>query len=241
MLQTLLESNAQRQRRPASTLVSIALHTALIGGAVVATASARSRPPRELNPPDGRLVYTRTPPPTSEPEPLSPADQLRRSGQPGGPWVLPGPRWTLKYAPDSLVGPQVDIDPGRMLAGDTLVPCIAPCRDRLGDDLTGSRGGDGPATVATVDRTAAMLAQPRPRYPDQLRAAGVTGRVLIRLVVDTMGRVEPASVVIRESSHDLFAQAVRAVMPSLRFRPAETAGRKVRMLVDLPFEFRLDH
>jgi protein TonB len=241
MLRTLLESNARRQRRRAGTLVSIALHTALIGGAVVATASARSRSARELNPPDSRLVYARTPPPTSEPGPVSPPDQRRRSGQPGGPWVLPGPRWTLKYAPDSLVGPQVDIDPGRMLAGDTLALCILPCQDRSGDDLTRSRGGDEPATIATVDRAAAMLAHPRPRYPDQLRAAGVTGRVVIRLVVDTMGRVEPASVVIRESSHDLFTQAVRAVVPSLRFRSAETGSRKVRMLVDLPFEFRLDH
>jgi periplasmic protein TonB len=68
----------------------------------------------------------------------------------------------------------------------------------------------------------------------------MTGRVVVRLIVDTVGRVEPASVVIRESSHDLFAQAVRAVLPSLRFVPAEAGGRKVRMLVDLPFEFRLN-
>jgi hypothetical protein len=47
-------------------------------------------------------------------------------------------------------------------------------------------------------------------------------------------------VVIRESSHDLFAQAIRAVLPSLRFTPAVAGGRKVRMLVDLPFEFRLN-
>jgi protein TonB len=84
-----------------------------------------------------------------------------------------------------------------------------------------------------------MLAPPRPRYPDQLRAAGVTGRVVVRLVVDTAGRVELASVTVREASHDLFAQAVRAVLPSLRFTAAEAGGRKIRMLVDLPFEFRL--
>jgi periplasmic protein TonB len=80
----------------------------------------------------------------------------------------------------------------------------------------------------------------RPQYPERLRAAGVTGRVVVRLVVDTLGRVEPASVAIRESAHDLFAQAVRAVIPSLRFVPAEAGGRRVRMLVDLPFEFRLN-
>jgi protein TonB len=60
-------------------------------------------------------------------------------------------------------------------------------------------------------------------------------------VVDTLGRVEAQSIVIREAAHDLFATAVRAVLPALRFRPAEAGGHRVRMLVELPFEFRLDH
>jgi protein TonB len=68
----------------------------------------------------------------------------------------------------------------------------------------------------------------------------VTGRVVVRLVVDTVGRVEPATITIRESSHDLFTQAVRAILPALRFVPAEAGGRRVRMLVDIPFEFRLN-
>jgi protein TonB len=134
-----------------------------------------------------------------------------------------------------------EIDPRALLAADTgILGRQASFGEPPGGRAPGSSPGDEPATAGNVDRAAALLAPPRPRYPDQLRVAGVTGRVVVRLVVDTMGRVEPASVVIRESSHDLFAQAVRAVLPSLRFTPAAAGGRKVRMLVDLPFEFRLN-
>lgn len=137
------------------------------------------------------------------------------------------------------LGPAVpiDIDPRRLLGADTVG--LGLPRELIAGEFVSRVVGNAPATAETVDKVAAMVLPPRPRYPDQLRAAGVTGRVIVRLVVDTAGRVEPGSVMIRESSHDLFAEAVRAVLPSLRFVPAEAGGRKVRMLVDLPFEFRL--
>ena len=47
MLGTLLESNPLRQRRRASAVASILVHTAAIAGAIVATASARTELPPE--------------------------------------------------------------------------------------------------------------------------------------------------------------------------------------------------
>jgi protein TonB len=149
---------------------------------------------------------------------------------------VPTDRRTIEYSPNLLPPASTEVDP-RTLLGDTTGLWLPP--GPIGAGLVGRVIGDQPATAATVDRAAAMLAAPRPRYPDQLRAAGVTGRVVVRLVVDTAGRVELASVTVREASHELFAQTVRAVLPSLRFTAAEARGRKVRMLVDLPFEFRL--
>ena len=234
MFGTLLESNAPRQRRRASTVASIVVHTAAIGGAIVATASAKARAPRPADRPDPRVFYLPTPARAAEPIARS-----RLDPRPTRPISerLPDP-WTIRYTPDSVVSPSTGIDPRTLLAADTAglgLPDGPIGGAPIGDRVT----GDQLATAMTVDRAAAMLAPPRPRYPDRLRAAGVPGRVVVRLVVDTTGRVEPASVVIREASHDLFAQAVRAVLASLRFAPAEAGGRKVRMLVDLPFEFRL--
>ena len=89
-----------------------------------------------------------------------------------------------------------------------------------------------------VDR-AVILAPgtPMPAFPEALRAAGLSGTVLMEFVVDTAGRVEPGSIRFVQSDHELFSTAVRAVMSRLRFLPAEVKGRRVRQLVRLPFRF----
>jgi periplasmic protein TonB len=78
-----------------------------------------------------------------------------------------------------------------------------------------------------------------PRYPDMLRSANVEGEVLAQFVVDTTGRVENGSVKILKSSHDLFTTSVRQALNGMRFYPAEIGGRKVKQLVQQPFNFTL--
>ncbi len=80
---------------------------------------------------------------------------------------------------------------------------------------------------------------PQPRYPDVLRSAGVTGEVLAQFVVDTTGRAEMSTFKALSSSHELFTAAVRATLPSMRFYPAETGGRKVKQLVQQAFKFNV--
>lgn len=238
MLRTLLESNAPRQRRRGGTVTSVAVHTLLIGGAVFATASAKTEGGPTTSAPSDTVIFIS---PSRQPEtPREHATSRKSSG--GAPHEPPRlPRWTIEIDPNRIdVGPPIDIDL-RRLAGADSIPrgSVAGPFAPAGGERAGAGAGE-PATAATVDRPAALIAPPRPRYPDQLRAAGVVGRVVVRLVVDTTGRVEASSVAIRESSHDLFTLSVRAVLPALRFTPAEVGGRKVRMLVELPFEFRLD-
>jgi periplasmic protein TonB len=43
-----------------------------------------------------------------------------------------------------------------------------------------------------------------------------------------------------KSDHDLFTNAVRNVLPQYRFFPAELGGRKVKQLVQMPFQFTLN-
>jgi protein TonB len=61
--------------------------------------------------------------------------------------------------------------------------------------------------------------------------------VIARFIVDTLGRVEGSSIAMVESSHALFAEAVRSALLRQRFVPAETGGRRVRQLVLQPFSF----
>lgn len=92
-----------------------------------------------------------------------------------------------------------------------------------------------------VNQPASMLPGMKPPvYPSLLRAAHVTGRVVVGFVVDTLGRVESTPFHVYRSTHELFTQAVRACLPKLRFAPAVRGGQRVRQLVIGEFTFPLD-
>lgn len=78
-----------------------------------------------------------------------------------------------------------------------------------------------------------------PAYPEELRSKNVEGQVVAEWIVDTTGRADAGSFRVVESSHPLFSQAVRDVLPAMNFRPAELTGRRVRQLVRQQFRFVL--
>jgi TonB family protein len=80
---------------------------------------------------------------------------------------------------------------------------------------------------------------PRPAYPDALRAAHVEGEVVAQFVVDEDGRVLPETFKVVRTTDDQFSDAVRKVVPIMRFDAAEADGRHVKQLVTMPFTFTL--
>jgi TonB family protein len=78
-----------------------------------------------------------------------------------------------------------------------------------------------------------------PRYPDLLRNAGVDGQVVAQFVVDTSGRPDMLTFRVVKSTHDLFTASVRATLPNIRFYPAEVGNRKVKQLIQMPFDFSM--
>jgi TonB family protein len=91
-----------------------------------------------------------------------------------------------------------------------------------------------------VDRAVIPVRSPLPRYPDELRSKGISGCVLVQFVVDTTGRADTTTFKVLRMSHLGFAQAARAALPGLRYTPAELQGRKVRQLVQQPFDFSIE-
>jgi len=67
----------------------------------------------------------------------------------------------------------------------------------------------------------------------------VEGEVLAQFVVDTTGRADMSTFKVLKSSHELFTQSVRNVLPQMRFYAAEIGGRKVKQMVQQPFTFAL--
>jgi protein TonB len=72
-----------------------------------------------------------------------------------------------------------------------------------------------------------------------MRRDGIEGEVLAQFVVDTLGHAEMSTFTLLRSTAPEFTNAVRVTLPVINFSPAEVSHRKVRQLVQMPFEFCL--
>jgi periplasmic protein TonB len=231
MLRVLLESKARRQRRIGGMALSIAVHLAIIGTVTATTVHAR-RPVRDP------IVDVHLAPPAPRPVPTSPAartttahpathgsaivvDQIRITTE--IPTSLPPIDYTPRPTPDYLTTAV-----GMPTGASTGPRSIVDGEDA--SDNTDWRGNDLLMRIVT---------SAPPRYPESLRQAGIDGRVLVRFIVDTLGKIDLSSVQIVESTHDLFTRSVRDVLGNFRFRPAEAKGHRVRAMAEMPFEFQM--
>jgi TonB family protein len=81
---------------------------------------------------------------------------------------------------------------------------------------------------------------PQPRFPDALLRPSREGKVVVRFMVNELGRVDVASMIVEQSDHELFTAAVRDILPRLRFEPARTRApesKPVASWVSVPFRF----
>ena len=78
-----------------------------------------------------------------------------------------------------------------------------------------------------------------PVYPDSLFRSGVTGRVVVEFVVDTMGVPNMDTFGVVAATEPLFGEAVRRAVSGARFSPAVRGGIRVRQLIQLPVTFSI--
>ena len=84
-----------------------------------------------------------------------------------------------------------------------------------------------------------LLTGPTLRYPAWLAEQGIEGRVVVQLVLDSLGRAEPASVKVIQTPNAGFDQPAMNYVPRARFRPGIVHGRPVRVLINLPIDFKV--
>jgi hypothetical protein len=84
------------------------------------------------------------------------------------------------------------------------------------------------------------LSRPQPLYPEALLFTGVPGQVLAEFVVDTLGHVELDTFGVISSTNPKFTQAVQRALPEWAYAPAMLNGKRVRQLVQQPFNFVVD-
>jgi len=119
-------------------------------------------------------------------------------------------------------------------------------RPRASDtDRTGTGERVSPQTSADVENAitpARIIGRaPEPRFPDALLRSGHRdGQVVVRFMVNALGRVDVASLIVERSDDELFTSAVRDVLPDFRFEPARThapESKPVASWVSVPFRF----
>ncbi|MFP2964416.1 TonB family protein, partial [Myxococcus sp. 1LA] len=101
-------------------------------------------------------------------------------------------------------------------------------------------GGTGDAlTLKQVTRPPTVLKHVAPVYPRMAKQRNIQGRVVVRVIVGTDGRVEPEHTKVMRSVPALDAAAIAAVN-QWHFTPAlGRSGRLARVMIDVPVDFNL--
>ena len=112
-------------------------------------------------------------------------------------------------------------------------------KDYSGSGVEGGLSRNEVYAEGLVEERPALLSAPPPIYPALLKQAGIQGRVILPAVIDTTGRVEPASVRIMTSPHPAFDQPTKDWVLKALFRPARLHGRGVRVLINLRVDYSI--
>ena len=220
MFDRLIASKCHAADRPVvpGGTVSVLLHAGVCAAAVLATLR-----PHHVAGVEGPPILISWPQPSEDgsdgPGPFDPA---------------PGPVLPIDVPPQSPIA-LPPVDGGASFDPKLLLRAV----HAAGGDQDVDGAPDGPWSPNALDEPPALLAGPPLAYPDLLRRRGTSGTVMMQLVIDTLGRAEPLSLVL-QSSHPGFESAARAYVLGALFRPGRTHGRAVRVLVRLPISFTLN-
>jgi TonB family protein len=172
--------------------------------------------------------------------------------------VTQGERRASAAAASELRLPRIDVDVSPVNVPTISVPSIsaAPSMDsnaRLATERPRASDPDRtepgekvspPASADAVDAVTPPILigrPPAPRFPEAVLRSGLSeGQVVVRFMVDELGNVDVATMVVEQSDHELLTSAVRDILPRFRFEPARTRApesKPVAAWVTVPFRF----
>ena len=93
-------------------------------------------------------------------------------------------------------------------------------------------------SLSQVDKHPRLLRKVNPTYPYRAKRRGTEGRVVLKFLVDTKGRVSRTSVV-RAEPQGVFEQSALQAVQQWRFRPGHKDGQPVPTWVQVPIRFEL--
>ena len=229
MFNQLLESKAKKQKMAGGTVFSVVFHTVLIAAAVYATARAGVKDEKSKAE-KIQFVEMKKEPPKVPDKPPPPKEVVVKPPPPKGFQVLRAPvKIDIKI-------PEID-----------LSKAITNESDFSGKGVKGGTGTGVVGGIANTNQTyfefqvekpAEMLSEsPKPKYPAVLESSGIAGEVQAQFVVNSTGKADMESFKVLKSTNELFTQAVKNVLPRMKFSPAMIGGKPVNQLVQQSFQF----
>jgi protein TonB len=224
-----------RREQRFSALVSSLLHAGVLAIFIWSTSEAvemAAKAPRE------RLVFLAGPGPGGGgggggKAPRAPVDRITR----------PRPTASQSFAPEPEPLPsRTLVAPVALVAGDEKPDAQETDGSGPGvgagvDDGTGGGAGGGPYRPGGGIEPPRLLREVKAQYSDDARKRGITGDVLLEIVIKSDGSVGDVKV-LRGLGAGLDERAVSAVR-SWRFAPARRLGSPVDVIVEVEVEFSL--
>ena len=121
----------------------------------------------------------------------------------------------------------------RLLCCAAAAACLA-----LASPALANTADSIPDVAAKFDVAPRPLKTKPPVYPSKLRDEGVSGAVIVKIVIDENGKVMAAEAV--KSSHEEFREPALAAVRDWTFVPAQVAGKAVRARVSVPLQFSVE-
>ena len=236
MLNNLIESKAKKQKRFGGQAFSIVAHAVVVVGAVYLTAHAGIINEKTKEEKVDFVEVKKDEPKPPEPDkPPPPPDVVVQQPPPKGFQVLQAPIEIPTIIPD------IDLSKKATDEGDFSGKGVVGGTGKgIGTGPAPPPQGDQPYFEFQVEKpVVGAPGSPGPVYPEMLKSAGVEGQVQAQFIVDTTGRAEVGSFKVLKSDNDLFTMAVKNALGRMRFLPAEVGGKKVKQLVQQPFQFSL--
>jgi protein TonB len=232
---TLSSLSSHREERGLSAVVSSLVHGALLALLIWSTSGAvdmAAKAPRD------RLVFLAGPGPGGGGggggrAPRTPVSRIQR----------PQPQASQSFEPEPQPLPsRALISPVALVAGDNKP--LSPEPDGSGpgvgpgvDDGTGGGAGGGPYRPGSGVEPPRLLREVKAQYTEDARTRGVTGDVILEIVIRSDGSVGDVKV-LRGLGFGLDERAVTAVR-SWKFSPAKRLGTAVDVIVEVEVEFSL--
>jgi protein TonB len=92
--------------------------------------------------------------------------------------------------------------------------------------------------LGEVDQEPRLIHRVRPIYPYYARRRDISGRVILKFLVDTKGNVTDISVV-EAKPKGIFEESAIAAVKKWSFKPGSYEGKAVKTLVTVPITFEL--